>query len=96
MFILATYILLFKNRTYVFALAGLVKTLCRKIRLRRENVKRQECGHGCGLFPLANLVEVLDGGDLRKCIFDKQKMRKHLFNASVENIPKAAPDSTES
>ena len=35
-------------------------------------MKRQDGGDDCGLFPLANLVEVLDGGDLGKCRFDEE------------------------
>ena len=47
-------------------------------------MQRQEGGDDCGLFALANLVEVLDGGDPRKCRFDQRKMRMHLFKCLSE------------
>lgn len=69
-----------------------MKTPSKKVRLRRENVQRQEGGVDCGLFAIANLVEVLNGGDPRKIRMDQQKMRMHFFkclsNQKWESFPK--------
>ena len=77
---------------------GLVKTPCKKVRLRRENVQRQEGSVDCGLFALANLVEVLRGGDPRRARFCQKDMRMHLFRCISEQrwepFPKQAQPVT--
>lgn len=42
-------------------------------------MQRQSGGNDCGVFALANLVEVLCGGDPRKARFNQGTMREHLF-----------------
>ena len=73
-----------------------MKTPCRKVCLRLENVQRQKGATDCGLFAVANLVEVLTGGDPRKARFDQGKMRDHLFWCLVEQkftpFPKQCKD----
>ena len=68
----------------MYCVLGLVKTPCKKVRLRRENVQRQEGSVDCGLFALANLVEVLHGGDPRRARFYQKDMRMHLFRCISE------------
>lgn len=57
-------------------------------------MQRQKGGDDCGLFALANLVEVMHGQDPRKARYDKSKMRAHVYSCLTmqrwEAFPKHA------
>lgn len=76
-------------------LPGMVKTPCAKIRLCRESVQKQNGATDCGVFALANLVEVLCGGDPRKAKFDQKRMREHLFKCLSQQIWELFPKQAE-
>ena len=58
---------------------GIVKTPSKKVYLRLEPVQQQVGGADCGVFAIANLVEVLCGKDPRQAQFNQDRMREHLF-----------------
>ena len=45
-----------------------------------QSVQQQEGAHDCGLFAVANAVEVCVGGNPEMVQFEQSKMRSHLIN----------------
>ena len=61
--------------------------------IRCDDVQRQIGGTACGVFCLANLVEVLMGGDPRKASLDQVLMREHLFKCLSQGKWEVFPKS---
>ena len=59
---------------------------------QQMKTQKQVGGKDCGLFTIANALEVLGGNDVSQVIFDQSKMRKHLIscfeNGKISPFPK--------
>ena len=73
-------------------LPELEKTPASKISIRVEAVQKQSGAVESGVYAIANLVELLTGGDPRKVSFDTKQMRQHLSRCfssqKFESFPK--------
>jgi len=43
------------------------------------NIMRQPNGHDCGLLSIAAITDIALGFNLAKCVWDLNKMRRHLI-----------------
>ena len=72
-------------------ICALVCTTSKSIRLDVMNIMRQLYDYDCGLFSIANIIELAVGLNPGKCVWDTDKMRQHLISCFRNNKMKHFP-----
>ena len=62
--------------------------------IRTESAQRQIGAEDCGVFALAFIVELLNGGDPAEIIYDQRRMRQHLQQCMTTGTWTVFPRST--
>ena len=57
-----------------------------------QSVQQQEGAHDCGLFAVANAVEVCVGGNPEMVQFEQSEMRSHLINCLEQKCLQPFPN----
>ena len=79
--------------TTLLQIATVYKTNTQLLRVKYSAVQLQKGAHDCGLFSIANAIEVCEGNDPAKQQYRQERMRKHLLDCFTKKhllpFPKA-------
>lgn len=79
--------------TTLLQIATVYKTNTQLLRMKYSAAQLQKGAHDCGLFSIANAIEVCEGNDPAKQQYQQERMRKHLIDCFTKKhllpFPKA-------